>query len=334
MLHVFRRPVRVPGRLFAFALGAAAFASFVLASPALGCSMCRCGDPTFNALGTDVYAQGNFRIAIDGERFEKEQAVSEHHGPEDGTVESTDGEEHTASEAQVERRVTATLSYAFDRVNLVARLPWSDRTLETIGEPGSESSNGLADPELYALVRLWSAPFVGDLGRRAWISAVGGVKTAWGENDLKSGGERLEEHLQPGTGSTDWFGGFSGVYLFDSRSSLFGSLQFRKMGTNDFGYRYGDVRLANLGYKRKLGKRLDASLEANYRDADRDRISAEEGIDPNTGGSVLYLSPRLSADFGHGLVGRLSFQIPVADNLDGDQTEKTVANFGLTFLVR
>jgi hypothetical protein len=328
MIRRTEHPSNPRGRFFLIALGATALLSFALASPTFGCSMCRCGDPTFNALGTDVYAAGNFRVALDGERFEKEQAISEEPSREAVSAEDP------GHESQTERRVTATLSYAFDRLNLVARIPWSDRTLRTIGESGSETSNGLADPELYALVRLWSSPFEGDLGRRAWISAVGGVKTPWGENDLKSGGERLEEHLQSGTGSTDWFGGFSGVYLLNSQSSLFSSVQYRRMGTNDFGYRYGDVKLLNFGYERKLGKRLDASLEANYRDAGEDRIDAEEGFDPNTGGSVLYLSPRLSADFGRGLVGRLSFQIPVADHLDGDQTEKAVANFGLTFLVR
>lgn len=331
MQNFIQRPA-APGRFALLALGATFLVSLTLVSPAFGCSMCRCGDPTFNALGTDVYAQGNFRIALDGERFEKEQAIShEHH---EGEEEEEEGEEEVAHERQVERRYTATFSYAFDRVNLVARIPWSDRTLTTIGESGEETSKGFADPELYALVRLWSSPFEGELGRRAWISAVGGVKTAWGENDIEEDGERLEEHLQSGTGSTDWFGGFSGVYLLNGQSALFGSVQYRKMGTNDFGYRYGDVRLFNFGYEHKLGKRFDASLEANYRDADQDRIDAEEGFDPNTGGSVLYLSPRLSADFGHGLVGRLSFQIPVADDLDGDQTEKTVANLGLTFLVR
>ncbi len=331
MFKVLSRPAVAPGRFALLALGAIALLSPPFAVPAHACSMCRCGDPTFNALGTDVYAEGNFRIAIDGERFEKEQALSHEHD-EEGATDDEEGE--VGHERQVERRVTATFSYAFDRLNLVARIPWSDRKLETIGESGSETSSGLADPEFYALFRLWSSPFEGDLGRRAWISAVGGVKTPWGENNIREGGERVEEHLQSGTGSTDWFGGFSGVYLLDSQSALFGSLQFRQMGTNDFGYRYGDVRLLNFGYERKLGQRFDASLEANYRDAGQDRISAEEGFDPNTGGSVLYLSPRLSADFGHGLVGRLSFQIPVADSLDGDQTEKTVANLGLTFLVR
>jgi hypothetical protein len=66
---------------------------------------------------------------------------------------------------------------------------------------GPDQSRDLADPDLYALVRLWSSDFTGGLGRRAWISAVGGVKTAWGKSDLTSGGVRLDEHLQPGTGA-------------------------------------------------------------------------------------------------------------------------------------
>lgn len=324
-------------RLGAAATLAAAFlillSMFVATPTAQACSMCRCGDPTFNALGTDVYTAGNFRLALDAERFEKEQAISHHH-PE-GEEEPTEGEEEAGREGQVERRFTATLSYAFDRVNLVARIPWSDRTLREIGgEGGKETSSGLSDPEIYALVRLWSSRFEGDVGRRAWISAVGGVKPAWGDNEIERGGVRLEEHLQSGTGSTDWFGGLSGFYLLNAKSALYGSVQFRQMGTNDFGYRYGDVLLVNFGAERKLGTRWDGALELNYRDAEQDRIDAEEGFDPNTGGAVLYVTPKLSADFGRGLVGRISVQVPVAKDLDGDQEEKAVANIGLTYLIR
>ena len=55
-------------------------ASFVLvlaitAIPAQGCQICRCGDPTFNALGTDVYVAGAFRVALDWERIEKREGI-------------------------------------------------------------------------------------------------------------------------------------------------------------------------------------------------------------------------------------------------------------------
>lgn len=73
-------------------------------------------------------------------------------------------------------------------------------------------------------------------------------------------------------------------------------------------------------------------MELNYRDAGRDRIDALGTEDPNTGGAVVYLTPRLIFDFGRGLVGRLAVQVPVYRDLNGDQTERAVANVGLTYL--
>jgi hypothetical protein len=170
------------------------------------------------------------------------------------------------------------------------------------------------------------------MGKRAWISALGGVKTNWGRNDLTLGRVRRDEHLQAGTGSTDVFGGLSSFYLLDPRSSVFGSAQYRKTGSNDFGYRYGNITIGNLGYEHRIGARLDALVELNYRYAERDRLDADGTLDPNTGGAVLYATPHLSWDLGKGIVGRLSVQIPVVRNLYGEQREKTVANVGLTYL--
>jgi len=307
--------------------------SLLTATPAAGCSICRCGDPTFNALGTDIYKDGAFRVFLDWERFDKEQGTA---GEEIVEIAKHEGHEHggPTREAVVENRFTTSLSYSFgERAIAVARLPWSSRHLSEEGEGGvSQTTRDLADPEIYGLVRLWSSKFATDLGRRAWLSALAGVKTPWGKNDLAEGGERLDEHLQPGTGSTDWFGGLSGLYLLDARSSVFSSVQLRKTGENDFGYEYGDLTLANLGYERKLGKTADTALELNYRDAGRDRIDADGALDPNTGGAVLYVTPRVILDFGRGLVGRLAVQVPVYRDLNGEQTEKAVANVGLTYL--
>ena len=308
--------------------------SGVAASPARGCSICRCGDPTFNALGTDVYKDGAFRVFLDWERFDKEQGTFFAEDAGDAASPAKhEGHDHVATrESMIENRFTTSLSYSFgERAIAVARIPWSSRTISE--ESGvSDQTQDLSDPEIYALVRLWSSPFGGDVGRRAWLSALGGVKTAWGKNDLAAAGERLDEHLQPGTGSTDWFGGLSGYYLIDHRSSLFASVQHRRTGANDFGYEYGDASLANLGYERKLRGSLDAVVELNFRYAGRDRIDAAGTLDPNTGGSLLYVTPRLVVDLRRGLVGRLAVQVPVRRNLNGDQEERAVANIGFTYL--
>jgi hypothetical protein len=330
----------------AAALAAAVFGVFFFAaSPAPACSICRCGDPTFNALGTDVYKAGALRVFLDWERFDKEQGLfeaHEHGGDEAG--------EAAGSESMVENRLTTALSYSLgERVNLVARIPMSTRRLTVeAGEEGHalkhegeehadehadrETGNDLADPELYALFRLWAAPMSGPLGRRAWVSALAGVKTDWGENDVREDGVRLDEHLQAGTGSTDYFGGLSAVYLLDQRSTLFSSVQARITGDNDLGYEYGDLTLANVGYERKLGRVFDGVVELNFRHADRDVIDASGIEDPNTGGTVLYVTPKLSVDVGRGFVGRAAVQVPILKDLNGEQKERAVANVGLTYL--
>lgn len=312
---------------------------------AFACSICRCGDPTFNAFGSDVYSAGKFRFAVDWDRFDKENGTSDTgtgmmKGQRTASLRSFsrhDAGAITGSDAEVENRLTATLSYTFgENVTGVVRVPWSFRHLTSTGFVSGDSSttrtDGLSDPEIYALVRLWAAPFSAGLGSRSWVSLVAGVKTPWGRNDLSEGGARLDEHAQPGTGSTDVFGGLSAAFLIDPASSLFGSAQYRGTGTNSSDYRYGNVTLANLAYERKLGTVVDAVAELNYRHSQMDRIAADGTTDPNTGGDILYFSPRVILDLGGGLVGRVVVQIPVVKSPYGDQTERAVVGAGLTYL--
>jgi hypothetical protein len=314
------RGIRLRLRPLSFAI----FFSCLLAAvprPAAACSICRCGDPTFNALGSNIYSSGQFHLAIDWDRFNKSQFTDE------GGLPGTDHE--------IENRVTLTLSYSIaERLVLVARVPYSFRHLTTTTASGSDdvTTRGFSDPEVYALFRLWSSTFGPGLGRRTWISAVAGVKTPWGQNDVRQGGERVDEHAQPGTGSTDVFGGLSSIYLFDARSSAFASAQYRGTGRNSFGYKYGNAFTVNLAYERKLTDRFDAVVEANFRHSGRDQVGVTREEDPDTGGSILYISPRLIVDVGGGVVLRVGAQIPTWKSLYGIQSEKVNVNAGLTFL--
>jgi len=279
--------------------------------------MCRCGDPTFNAMGTDIFLAGAFRIAVDWDRMEKSQ------GPPDDT------------ESEVQNSVTATVSYSFaDRVNLVARVPYSFKTITMSGDGMSDvtRTNGLADPEFFAWIRLWASDLVSGIGRRAWVSAQVGVKTPWGQDDLTGpDGIRLDQHAQPGTGSTDVFAGLGGFYLLDVSSSLFGSAQYRWTGSNEYGYRYGRIFLTNLGYERKLGRTVDAVLELNYRWAGEDTVDSSGEKDADTGGAILYVTPRVLVNLGGGFVARASVLIPTFRNLNGFQTENAIVSAGLTY---
>jgi hypothetical protein len=315
--------------------------AFAAARPAAACSVCRCGDPTFNALGTQIFERGAFRLAVDFERLEKSQGIfeheEEHHGDgargrAAGLVAAPlphEGHEHATTEELLEDRLVATLSYApTERLEIVGRLPWSQREIAA-GDEVSDA-DGMGDPELYAMFRLWASDWEAGMGLRSWVSLVSGVKTDWGENDQTEDGERIDEHLQSGTGSVDPFVGLSAVRLFDARSTLYGSATWREPGRNDFGYRYGEALLLNVGYERKLGSRFDATVEINFRDAAGDEVDAHGVVDPNTGGAIAFVTPRLLIDLGRNWVARISAQIPAWEDLDGIQDEKAVVNLGLT----
>ncbi len=296
-----------------------------LAPRASACSICRCGDPTFNALGAAIYTPGQFRLALDWERFDKENGVSD---PGTGAL--------TGRDAEVENRFTLSAVYSFgERFTLVGRLPLSVRQLTSTDESGTATTDtsGLSDPDVTAFFRIWASDPAPGLGRRAWVSLVLGVKTPWGRNDLTVNGVRVDEHAQSGTGATDVYGGLSAFVLVDPRSSVFSSVQYRQTGTNATGYRYGRVTTMNLAYEHKLGAVVDAVLEANWRHAEQDVVDADGNRDPNTGGDIVYLTPRLVLDLGAGVLGRVGVQIPVLKSLYGQQTERANVNVGLTMLI-
>lgn len=305
------RDVRRPLAVLAIAIAVA-----LATGDGRACSVCRCGDPAFSALGLNIQSSGSLTFALDYDRRTKSQ------GEGDGY------------ESMTEDRLTAVVAYSpSEMLTLFAQLPYASRQLTTApGGEGPQSGRGAADPELYALLRVWRAPLTGELGRRAWVGLQLGVKTSGGENDVAEDGERLDEHVQPGTGSTDWIAGIAAVRVLDRSSSLFGSAQYRSTGDNRHDYRYGSSALANLGYERRVASRADLILELNYRSAGRDRIDANGELDPDTGGEVLYVTPRVVLTVAKSVVLRLSAQVPAVRRLNGVQTEGTVWGAGLTWV--
>jgi hypothetical protein len=297
-------------------LGVAVGLALIVPTPAPACSICRCGDPTFNALGLAGYTSSGLSIALDWERFDK-----------------SEGDPSLESESQVENRLTGFASYGFGQRYLVAlRVPYSLRSVtETAAGEETETvdTNGFSDPEIYGQALLWAST-MSDLGSRASVAVGAGVKTPWGENDVARDGERVDEHAQPGTGSTDLFGNVTLLYLIDMQSSLFASTGYRRTGENEFGYRYGSTFLANISYERKFGRHLDGLIQFNFRDAAQDRVDSDGTLGENSGGSLLYATPMLLLDITKSLVVRAGVQIPIIADLNGEQTERAVVNVGVT----
>src|SRR3982751_900462 len=85
---------------------ATALAAATLSAPGWACSICRCGDPTFNALGKEGVAQTGLRVALDWDEVEKTQ----------GPVDERD--------SLREQRTTLLLAYGLsDRFGVFVRVP-------------------------------------------------------------------------------------------------------------------------------------------------------------------------------------------------------------------
>src|SRR3954466_1065776 len=101
------------------------------ASPVFACSICRCGDPTFNAMGKEGVAQTGLRFALDWDQVDKTQGAAE-----EGHLDNLR-----------EQRTTALLAYGLsDRFDLMARVPYSERSLSETedGEVETTRTSGLA----------------------------------------------------------------------------------------------------------------------------------------------------------------------------------------------
>lgn len=289
------------------------FVPFVLLALALvpraaeACSMCRCGDPTFSLVDSQLFVPKMWHFGLDTGRYAKDQVA------EDDAL---------TREKEEENRLTLSVSRTLgSRLTLVGQLPFAHRTITTPSEQGTLS--GLSDPALLAHYRLYSP------GAGSWVSLSLGLRPGWGQNNRQRDGARAEEHLQPATGAAGVEPGMSFSRFVGGDGSVFGSVGGRFNGRNDAGYHYGNAVLANLGYEKKLSQRFNGILEANFRRAAKDEPVLGES-DDNTGGSVLYVSPRVLVKLDRTLFLRFGVQIPIVKSLYGDQDEKVNFLTGLT----
>jgi hypothetical protein len=292
------------------ALSTLLFAALAASLPrdAGAASIVRSGDPTFSFLGPEVFSPGHTHFGLDFERYAKDLATS------DPLVRS--------QESEVRFALSAARTFG-QYVTLVAKIPFARRTLTT----GDDSAwlLGLSDPEIRAHYQFYTN------GSGSWAAASLGFRPGLGQNDRTIEGELAEEQLQPGRGATGLEGGVS--YLrpvsFGENAFAYGSAIGRKSGRNARGYSDRSTILLNLGLEKPLSEKVNGVIEANYRYASSDEVSV--GVeDPNTGGSVVYLSPRVRMTLTERMSLRVGVQLPILKSLKGDQNEKLNLLSGLT----
>ena len=276
------------------------------------CSQCLCGVPiAHDAL--DATDHGRVRLGLE------DLYLSKSNGLEDAPGEETEREH------RVSLRGTWSPN---DRVAMRARLPWNRKeiTEQPLGErANTEHADGLGDAEIVGLIRMTPTVPGGTTG----LALLLGVTAPTGSNDVRDdAGDRLDAHLQPGTGAWSGVGGISGAHgAWHGRVEA--SVLWRLNGTNAHGYRYGDATLYNLGWTGGAVRGWQPLAQINGRSARRDRL--EDGtLGEATGGTVLYAAPGMRWQSAMGLGIEAVLQVPFAEALNGDQTEHTTGRLALT----
>jgi hypothetical protein len=191
--------------------------------------------------------------------------------------------------------------------------------------------DGWTDLWLNAKVRLYRGP-------AGQFALYGGVKFPVGDDRvINSAGERVEPAATAGTGA--WDGMFGAAYTVSLMPDLAldASAQYTLRGEQHH-YRLGhrlDAGLA-LGW-RIIGEarsfpQVSLQAEANVRSVAKSKASGER--DPDTGGTVLFLSPGVRVRFSEHAAWTLGVQLPTVQHLNGDQVEtdfRVTSSVNLTF---
>lgn len=214
-----------------------------------------------------------------------------------------------------------------DDLKGVFSLPWFDkRSSGTNPAPttGADTSSGTGDVTAMARYRLWE----GHHDQTFWLMGgfkfpTGARKTTSPTNTAVNGNGYLNTDLVIGTGSLDELIGFVYSHNRGNISCSFDML-YKYANTGYDGYRYGSVLNWGLSgfYRAHNNWNLGLGLVSEVMATDTDtvgNVSGSTGAVPNTGGSVVFLSPTLQYVNQNNYID-LSYQYPVYRNFVGVQT--------------
>ncbi len=296
---------------------AAACAASIAARPAFACSVCGCGDPLLTS-NDPAAITGTLRLQLDTEYLRMDAG-------NDADPALTDRLRQWSHRFNAVYRPTDTLSFS-------ATLPLVSKSIRTVGGGTSVTASdvtGLGDVELAARYAPWRRLNLGN-GRVQELAVSAGTSMPTGPNDLRSGGERIDEHGQPGTGA---WGPFAGVHyrLEQGRWLAFGSVSARAHSENDHGYRYGAALLWSVHGQYSPARRVVLDLGVDGRHAQADQGSGASV--PNTGGSVLSVAPGVYLDAFGGTWLFVRGQVPFYQRLRGVQDQLPTVVAGVQYQI-
>lgn len=260
------------------------------------------------AIGAQVLEKNHMIVGISYESFSKSQ---------DGETPGTT-EKHDQTQMSIDL-----LKGLNDQVMLRASIPYVYKRLSATGESPIDTQ-GLGDITLGATYQIKPKT-----NQKVLLGTTLDLKLPTGKNNLTDiNGDRMDEHTQLGTGSTDLSFGLLATMEGGESNLWFAGLTSRWNGRNGTGYHYGNTVFYNVGMSHTLSADSSVVFEFNGRMAAHDRM--EDGtLDGDSGGHFGYLSVSYRRALGQttGLIA--SYQIPVVRQLNGSQTETGLLTIGV-----
>ncbi|HEV8604594.1 MAG TPA: transporter [Tepidisphaeraceae bacterium] len=204
---------------------------------------------------------------------------------------------------------------------------WGSGFVDAESEDGIDVELATADPN--GLTDLWITGKYRFLkGRPGHLSAIAGVKLPTGRDDVKlSNGEKLEPSSQPGSGSYDFQLGLAYSRFLTSQLTIDASTIYTFRTEHD-GFEVGD----RFDFGAAVAYRLTESIKSFPQYSIFGELtgvwlgkdhSDDEGTNPNSGGTTLYLSPGLRIRFNPNLSLTTAISVPILQDLNGEQIETT-----------
>ncbi len=296
----------------------ALLAVLLAAAPAQACGACGC------TLNGDWASQGiatrpGFRFDLRFDAFTQDQLRSGTRTVDPASLPLPNGQEVQRSTAN--RNLTLTLDWSPSAawgLSLQAPAYWRNHETVAAGDvdPSFSRSTGLGDVRLVGRYQGFLDDF--SLGVQAGLK----LPTGRYHDTFATGpqaGEPVDRGLQPGTGTTDLL---LGLYKFGDLGMTWGwfaqaMLQLPLNKREDF--RPGRAVNANAGLRYGGLGPVTPQLQLNVRAEQRESGTAADVA--NSGATLVYLSPGLTADLGRGVQAYAFVQVPVHQRVNGLQIE-------------
>ena len=293
------------------------------AQGAWACATCGCTLSADAAMGYS--ANPGWRLNVEYDYLNQDQLRYSTHAVS-AVPDGTDSEYDTLN-----RYFTVDVNYSpSSNWNFDLKVPYVVRTHSTYGE--FDSSRPLPDLSTSHSSGLGDIKVIGSFqgflpGHNLGVQL--GVKLPTGRygtvvkfNDGPAAGAPLDASLQPGTGSTDIIvGAYYYLAVLDNVDAVvnaqFQSAVTEKMNQAGNDYRPGDSAALSLGLRYAKNANWVPQLQLNllHKSADRGALADV----PGTVGTVLYVSPGLTARVQRQLQAFGFVQLPLYSNLDGYQ---------------